>query len=51
MTPSELYLAKFPFGGVSGAKIRPVLELIGYVGPMPEVLVAYVKKFQRERRT
>ncbi len=42
MTPSELYLAKFPFGGTIGAKIRPVLALTGYVGPVPEVLVAYV---------
>lgn len=42
MTPSELYLAKFLFGGTIGAKIRPVLALTGYVGPVPEVLVAYV---------
>ena len=42
MTPSELYLAKFPFGGTIGAKIRPVLALTGYVGTVPEVLVAYV---------
>ncbi|MBI1830241.1 MAG: type II toxin-antitoxin system PemK/MazF family toxin [Planctomycetes bacterium] len=42
MTPSELYLAKFPFGGKIGAKIRPVLVLTGYVGTVPEVLVAYV---------
>jgi mRNA interferase MazF len=42
MTPSELYLAKFPFSGQVGAKLRPVLALTGYVGPVPEVLVAYV---------
>jgi hypothetical protein len=42
MKPSELYLAQFPFGGTIGAKIRPVLTLTGYVGPVPEVLVAYV---------
>jgi mRNA interferase MazF len=42
MMPSELYLARFPFGGTVGAKIRPVLALTGYVGPVPEVLVAYV---------
>ncbi len=42
MTPGELYLAKFPFGGTVGAKVRPVLALTGYVGPVPEVLVAYM---------
>lgn len=42
MTPGELYLARFPFGGTIGAKVRPVFALTGYVGPVPEVLVAYV---------
>ena len=42
MTPGELYFAKFPFGGTVGAKFRPVLALTDFVGPVPEVLVAYV---------
>jgi mRNA-degrading endonuclease toxin of MazEF toxin-antitoxin module len=42
MTPGELYLARFPFGGTAGAKIRPVLALTGHMGSVPEVLVAYM---------
>jgi mRNA interferase MazF len=42
MQPGEIYLAKFPFGDVPGMKLRPVLLLTGAVGPMPEVLVAYI---------
>ncbi len=42
MNPDEIYLASFPFGGSSGAKLRPVLLLTGPVGGVPEVLVAYI---------
>jgi mRNA interferase MazF len=42
MRPAEIYLAKFPFGDVPGMKLRPVLLLTPAVGPIPEVLVAYV---------
>jgi mRNA interferase MazF len=42
MQPGEIYLAKFPFGDVPGMKLRPVLLLTGTVGPIPEVLVAYI---------
>ncbi len=42
MIPSEIHLALFPYGGTIGAKVRPVLALTGYVGPVPEVLVAYI---------
>src|ERR1017187_6037823 len=40
--PGDIYLARFPFGDVSGMKLRPVLFLTGAVGPVPEVLVAYI---------
>jgi mRNA interferase MazF len=42
MHPGEVYLAQFPFGDVPGMKLRPVLLLTGPVGPIPEVLVAYI---------
>jgi mRNA interferase MazF len=42
MSPGEIHLASFPFGGRVGAKVRPVLLLTGPVGPVPEVLVAYI---------
>ena len=42
MQPGEIYLARFPFGDVPGMKLRPVLLLTGTVGPVPEVLVAYI---------
>ena len=42
MLPGEIYLAQFPFGDVPGMKLRPVLLLTGPVGPIPEVLVAYI---------
>ena len=38
----EIHLASFPFGDVAGMKLRPVLTLTGPVGPIPEVLVAYI---------
>ena len=40
--PDEIYLANFPFGDTAGMKLRPVLTLTGTLGPIPEVLVAYV---------
>lgn len=42
MRPTEIYLAQFPFGDIPGMKLRPVLLLTGPVGPVPEVLVAYI---------
>ena len=42
MKPGEIFLAQFPFGDVAGMKLRPVLLLTGSVGPVPEVLVAYI---------
>ena len=42
MQPGEIFLAQFPFGDVAGMKLRPVLLLTGRVGPIPEVLVAYI---------
>ncbi len=42
MTPGEIHLAMFPFGGTVGAKPRPVLLLTGPLGSVPEVLVAYM---------
>jgi mRNA-degrading endonuclease toxin of MazEF toxin-antitoxin module len=40
--PDEIYLASFPFGDTAGMKLRPVLALSGALGPVPEVLVAYI---------
>ena len=40
--PDEVYLASFPFGDTAGMKLRPVLTLTDPVGPIPEVLVAYI---------
>ena len=42
MNPGEIFLAKFPFGGSAGMKLRPVLLLTGAIGSVPEVLVAYI---------
>ena len=42
MLRGELYLAQFPFGDAPGMKLRPVLLLTGPMGPVPEVLVAYI---------
>jgi mRNA-degrading endonuclease toxin of MazEF toxin-antitoxin module len=42
MNPGEVHLARFPFGGTVGAKLRPVLLLTGPLGTVPEVLVAYI---------
>jgi mRNA interferase MazF len=42
MRLGEIHLAQFPFGDVPGMKLRPVLLLTDPVGPVPEVLVAYI---------
>jgi len=42
MRPGEICLASFPFGDTAGMKLRPVLVLAGPIGPIPEVLVAYI---------
>jgi mRNA interferase MazF len=42
MGPGEIHLAVFPFGGTTGAKLRPVLLLTGPLGTVPEVLTAYM---------
>ena len=42
MRPGEIFLARFPFGDVPGMKLRPVLLLTETIGPVPEVLVAYI---------
>jgi hypothetical protein len=42
MGPGEIHLGYFPFGGRLGRKLRPVLLLTGPVGPVPEVLAAYM---------
>jgi mRNA-degrading endonuclease toxin of MazEF toxin-antitoxin module len=42
MSPGEVYLARFPFGGTVGGKLRPVLLLTGPLGTVPEVLVGYI---------
>jgi len=43
MSPGEIHLTLFPFGGrVVGTKARPALLLTGRIGPIPEVLAAYI---------
>ena len=42
MGRGEIFLAQFPFGDIPGMKLRPVLLLTGPLGPIPEVLVAYI---------
>ena len=42
MRPGEICLASFPFGDIAAMKLRPVLVLAGPIGPIPEVLVAYI---------
>ncbi len=42
MSPGEIYLAEFPFGGIPGMKLRPILSLTAPIGSVPEVLVAYI---------
>jgi hypothetical protein len=42
MNRGEIHLARFPLAGRGGVKLRPVLLLTGLVGPVPEVLTAYL---------
>ena len=42
MNSSDICLASFPFGDAPGMKLRPVLLLTAEMGPIPEVLVAYI---------
>ena len=42
MRRGEIYLATFPYGDAPGMKLRPVCLLTGPLGPVPEVLVAYI---------
>jgi hypothetical protein len=42
MGPGDIYLARFPMGGRGGVKLRPVHLLTDQVGPVPEVLAAYI---------
>ena len=42
MAPGDICLASFPFGDAPGMKLRPVLLLTVPVGPIPEVVVAYI---------
>ena len=41
MAPGDICLASFPLGDAPG-KLCPVLLLAGPIGPIPEVLVAYI---------
>lgn len=42
MNRGDIYLTRFPLGGTVGAKVRPALLLTDPVGPVPEVLTAYL---------
>jgi mRNA-degrading endonuclease toxin of MazEF toxin-antitoxin module len=42
MRPGEIYLANFHFAESGGANLRPVLLLTPPIGPVPEVVVAYI---------
>ncbi len=42
MVPGEIYLANFHFAETTGLKLRPVLLLTPPIGPIPEVIVAYI---------
>src|SRR5690242_3211846 len=42
MVPGDIYLPHFPYGGSAAMKLRPVLLLTGPVGPVPELVVAYI---------
>lgn len=42
MKAGEIRLAQFPFGDNAGMKLRPILALTGPLGPIPEILVAYI---------
>jgi mRNA interferase MazF len=42
MVPGEIYLANFHFTESTGVNLRPVLLLTPPIGPVPEVVVAYI---------
>jgi mRNA-degrading endonuclease toxin of MazEF toxin-antitoxin module len=42
MAPGEIHLARFPYGGSAETKLRPVLLLTSPIGPVPEILCAYI---------
>ena len=42
MKPGEIFIGRFPFGDVPGMKLRPLLALTPPIGPVPEVLAAYI---------
>ena len=42
MNKGEIYLVRFPLAGSGGSKPSPVVVLTGLVGPVPEVLTAYI---------
>jgi mRNA interferase MazF len=42
MNPSELFIGRFPLGGTTGVKLRPVLRLSGPLGTAPEYVAAYI---------
>jgi mRNA interferase MazF len=42
MNRGEIHLGRFPMAGRGGVKLRPVLLLTDPVGPVPEVLTAYI---------
>ena len=49
MAPGEIYLANFPFGGLPGVKLRPVLLLAGPIGTIPEIH-AQIRRLAAEAR-
>ena len=42
MAPGEIYLANFHFAESTVVNLRPVLLLTPPIGPVPEVIVAYI---------
>jgi mRNA interferase MazF len=42
MRAGDIFLARFPFGDLPGMKLRPVLLLTTPLGPVPEVVSAYI---------
>ena len=42
MTPRDIYLARFPYGGMPGSKVRPTLVLTTGHGNVPEYVIAYM---------
>ncbi len=50
MRAGEICLAHFPLGDAPGMKLRPVLLLSGPLGPVPEILVAYISSVMPKTR-